>query len=279
MGGACSRWYRQITQYIGGETNAMVLSDAVDNARVTRRPVVDVSALDRVRLGIADDRDAGRDPGGRLLRACVDLVGVTGAGITFGLDRIQGLSLGGTDDAIRLVEDLQFTLGVGPCVDTWTTGRPVSEPHLADPEVARWPGLAGPAVAAGVQALFGFPIVEGGIPIGALDLYCDEPGSLSATQISDALIMADVIAETILGLQTDTMPGVLAGAFDHPARLRSVVHQASGMLSVQLDVTVQVALLRLRAHAYACGETIDNVAAAVVEHGLRIDHQAAEGAL
>ncbi len=239
---------------------------------------MDVSELERVRLGIAEDRDAGRDPGGRLLRACVDLVDVTGAGITVGLDRVQGLSLGGTDDAIRLVEDLQFTLGVGPCVDTWTTGQPVSEPHLADPEIDRWPGLAGPAVAAGVEALFGFPIAERGVPIGALDLYCDEPGSLSATQMSDALTMADVIAETILALQTDTVPGALAGAFDHPARLRSVVHQASGMLSVQLDVTVQVALLRLHAYAYSCGETVDQIAIAIVEHGLRIDHAANDGA-
>jgi GAF domain len=235
---------------------------------------VDVGALERVRLGIAEDRDAGRDPGGRLLRACVDLIGVTGAGITFGLDRVQGLSLGGTDDAIRLVEDLQFTLGVGPCVDTWATGRPVSEPHLAEPEIDRWPGLAGPAVAAGVEALFGFPIAEGGTPIGALDLYCDEPGSLTATQTSDALIMTEVIAEAILDLHTDTMPGDLAGAFDHPARLRSAVHQASGMLSVQLDVTVQVALLRLRAYAYSCGRTVDQVAADIVERGLRIDHPA-----
>jgi hypothetical protein len=49
------------------------------------------------------------------------------------------------------------------------------------------------------------------------------------------------------------------------------VHQASGVVSVQLEVSVGEALVRLRAHAFATGHPLSEVAAAVVAHRLRLD--------
>jgi AmiR/NasT family two-component response regulator len=53
--------------------------------------------------------------------------------------------------------------------------------------------------------------------------------------------------------------------------LRAVVHQATGMVSVQAGCTMDEALLRLRSHAFAAGQPIDELAEAVVNGGLRFD--------
>lgn len=220
--------------------------------------------------GLAGDREAGRDSGTRLVDACVEVVEVTGAGIMLMVGDEQRGSMGGSDDAIRTVEELQFTLGEGPCVDTCRIGRPVLEPNLADPKVARWPEFAGPAVDAGVQAIFGFPLQIGVIRIGALDLYVDTPGGLRPQQFTDALVMADVVAHALLELQAGAEPGALSQGLQDGTNLRSVVHQASGMLSVQLDLSVGDALSRLRAYAYAENRPVNDVAQEIVDRRLRI---------
>ena len=52
---------------------------------------------------------------------------------------------------------------------------------------------------------------------------------------------------------------------------RAVVHQATGMITIQLGTSLADALLRLRAHAYASGRTVSDIAADVVDRRLRFD--------
>ncbi len=228
-------------------------------------------ALREVLIGLGHDRDSGRDPGTRLVNACVEVLEVTGAGITLMVDDENRGSLGASDAAIRVVEDLQFALGEGPCVDTYRSGLPVLEPRLADPAHTRWPQFSGPAVSAGVQAIFGFPLVAGTVAIGALDVYSDRPGDLLPLQVSDALIMADLVTRTVLESQADALPGLLAPQLGDALHVRTAVHQATGMLSVQLDLSLADALACLRAYAFADGRAINDVARAVVERRLHID--------
>ena len=75
-----------------------------------------------------------------------------------------------------LIEQLQYDLGEGPCVDAYQLDRPVLEPDLAEPAAPRWLAFAGPALAAGVRAVFGFPLHVGAVRLGALNLYCDRAG-------------------------------------------------------------------------------------------------------
>jgi hypothetical protein len=210
--------------------------------------------------------------GERLVEACVELVGVTGAGIMLMSGEVHRGTFGSSDQAISLVEDLQFTLGEGPCMDTYRSGEPVFEPQLADPAVDRWPEFAGPAVAAGVEAIFGFPLLAGANSIGALDLYIDRPGDLSVEQLTDARVMAEVVTHTVLELQAGVGPGGLAEELEAVAAVRAIVHQASGMVSQQLGIRVGDALSLLRARAYADGSAIDAVAHDIVARRLRLEY-------
>ena len=170
-----------------------------------------------------------------------------------------------------LIEQLQYELGEGPCVDAYNEDHPVLEPDLVKPQTPRWMGFSGPAIAAGARAVFGFPMQVGSVRLGALNLYRDRPGALSVDQHADALVLAGLCAQSVLVMQANAPPGMLASELEAGADLQSVVHQASGMVSVQLGVSLDDALVRLRAHAFANERRLVEVARDVVHRRLRFD--------
>jgi len=126
-------------------------------------------------------------------------------------------------------------------------------------------------VAAGVRAVFGFPLQVGGVRLGALNLYRTRPGALGDEQHANALVMADVVAQAVLLLQANASPGEVSAELEAEADFQYVVHQAAGMVAVQLNITVAQALVRLRAHAFAADEPLADVARDVVTRALRFD--------
>ncbi len=158
------------------------------------------------------------------------------------------------------MEDLQFTLGEGPCVDSIRTGRPVLQHDLARSGPARWPGFSAGALEAGIRAIFAFPLQVGGIRVGVLDLYRDRPGVLTEAEECEALCFADAATTMLLHLQAqDSLDGSDVGAIS-VIEDRAEVHQASGMVSVQADVTLAQALVLLRARAFAAERPILDLA-------------------
>jgi hypothetical protein len=212
----------------------------------------------------------------RLGEVCRNVVGVTGAGIMLMSNDLPQGSLCATSEVSARIEDLQYTLGEGPCVDAVQGDRPVLEPDLADPARLRWAAFTGPAVEAGVGAVFGFPLRVGSIRLGALDLYRDRPGPLTDDQHADALVMADVAAQAVLVLQSGQPVGVLAAELEAGSDFHYVVHQAAGMVSAQLETSVAQALIRLRAYAFASGRILSEVADDVVDRRLRFEDRSGD---
>jgi hypothetical protein len=199
------------------------------------------------------------------------LTGMSGAGIVLMADDVAHGSLCTSGPASALIEQVQYTLGEGPCVDAHRQGRPVVEPDLAGAGPGRWAAFAEPVVAAGVGAVFGFPLRVGAVRLGALNLYRDRPGDLTDDQHADALVLADVAAEVILLVQARAPAGTLADELARSADLHVVVHQAAGMVAVQLGIGVGDALLRLRARAFADDRPLRDVADDVVTRRMRFD--------
>ena len=232
---------------------------------------MDADRLATLLLDLENDRRDGVDVGERLCDTCVEVLDVAGAGIMLMSDGEHCGTLGVSNRVMTVVEDLQFTLGEGPCIDAYTSGHPILEPDLRDPVTNRWPAFSGPAVQAGVRALFGFPLRTGTANLGALDVYLDHPGGLRADQLSDAVVMAGVISTTVLSLQSDATPGQLPELLGATMHHRAIVHQASGMLSAQLDIDAADALVRIRAHAYTSNRPVNDVAHDIVERRLRLE--------
>jgi transcriptional regulator with GAF, ATPase, and Fis domain len=173
-------------------------------------------------------------------------------------------------DGATLVEDLQFTLGEGPGVDAYSEGRPVLVTDLAG-AASRWMHFVPTAMALGVGAVFAFPMRLGAISTGVLSLYADQVRTLDDGQLEDLVTLADLVTRVVLAMQTGVTAEELAGSLATAADHRAVVHQATGMVAVQLGSSVQDAFVRLRARAYADGLGIDELSTQVVDRRIRFE--------
>lgn len=217
---------------------------------------------------------AGEDPDSlvqRLCQDCANKLPITGVGLALMNDSGHQGVIAATDGPARVMEELQFTLGEGPCVDASRGRRPVLQPDLAKTAAVRWPGFGPEALDAGIAAIFAFPLHVGAIRIGILDLYRDTPGSLDPTELSEALTYADAAVLVLLHLQGQMASvGGLHPQLADPIENRAEVHQATGVVSVSASVSLANALLLLRAHAYSAQRPVLEIARAVIAGSLRI---------
>ena len=206
----------------------------------------------------------------RLCGVCPGIVGVNGAGVMLMSGDIPRGSLCTTDEVSQLIEELQYTLGEGPCVDAHQQDKVVAEPDLADPVTRRWPAFTPPALQAGVRAIFGFPLRVGTVHLGALNLYRDLPGPLTGDQHADALVVADVAARWVLEAQAGAPVDMVAEELEVSADFHFAVHNAAGIVSVQEGISVTEALIRLRASAFSSDRLLADVAQDVISRRLRL---------
>jgi hypothetical protein len=211
------------------------------------------------------------DPARSLCLATVEVLGVTGAGLVL-MSGGQSLDFIGVSDGVsEAVEQMEYTLGEGPCVSAFRSKTPVFDADLADEETTSWPQFRRGALAAGIQAAFGFPLLIERICIGALNLYHDHPGALTDNQVADALVVANFASRSVLAWQADAPPGTLAWQLERAPQHKVEVHQASGRISVQVGVSLEDALVLLRAYAFSHDRPIIDVAADVAAGRLRLD--------
>jgi len=231
--------------------------------------VADLGVVTKALLAIARDTV---DEGGlamRICRACVDGLDVDGAAISLLTAGAARQTLAATDATAELLEDLQFTFNEGACMEAARTGNPVLVGDLRHSgEVERWPMFAAAVMErSAVRAVFALPLQWGAVNLGVLDLYRLQPGALDDGQLRDAIAAADAAALMMLGLRTDPDRGGVDWLDDAVAH-RAEIHQAAGMVSVQLDVTVAEALARMRAHAFVHDRLLIDVACDVVARRL-----------
>jgi len=174
-----------------------------------------------------------------------------------------------SDGVSAQLEDLQFTLGEGPTVDVAGSGELVLEPDLAEVPWQRWPAFTPAALDMGVQAIFAVPLQIGAIRLGVLLAHRDRLGAMGRGVLADMQSFADAARDALLGHgAAGHAPGRFAG---EPGGYLASVHQATGMISVQLSVTQAEALIRMRAYAFSQRRALHEVATDVVLRKLRFD--------
>ena len=119
--------------------------------------------------------------------------------------------------------------------------------------------------------MFAVPLQAGAIRVGVLSLYRVKPGPLAPGELADLIVMAGIA----LGMVLDAAAGVSGRPgyrpLDGVRETRAEVHQAVGMIAVQLGVSLEDAFVRLRARAFASSADLGEVAADVVSRRLRLD--------
>jgi hypothetical protein len=204
-----------------------------------------------------------------LCRAAARWLGVDGASVT----AVSGLGarepLFASDELSALLEELLLTTGEGPGEEDFRFGSPMLVPDL-ELVAARWPGFVSAAVAAGVRAVFALPLQAGAIRVGVLSLYRALPGPLNSGELADSLVFAGFALQMVLDAAAGISGSPEYRGLDGLADSRAEVYQATGMISVQLGVSLEEAFARLRAHAFATGTALGAVADDVVSRKLSL---------
>jgi hypothetical protein len=205
-----------------------------------------------------------------LCRAAVFCLGVDGASVIATSGLVAREPLFASDELSAQLEELQFTTGEGPAAQDLEFGAPLLVPDL-ESVTARWPIFAPAAVTAGARALFAVPLQAGAIQVGVLSTYRARPGPLAVTQLADALVLADIALQMVLDAAAGISGSPDYRPLDGLSDRRAEVYQAVGMISVQLEVDLEEAFVRLRAHAFASGAALGDAADDVVNHRLRLE--------
>ena len=213
--------------------------------------------------------DASASQPEQLCAACAVALPVTGVGLVFINDTGPVGIVAATDGHARQMENLQLTLGEGPCVDASLSGRPVLQPDLRATAPNRWQHFGPAVLEAGIAAIFAFPLQVGAIRLGVLDLYRETPGMLDADELDEALAFTDAATEMMLRLQSQSGGEGLHPELSGGSAYSPVIAQSTGMIAAQARVGVGEALLLLRARAYSLERKVSDVADDVIAHRLR----------
>ncbi|MHA7263784.1 GAF and ANTAR domain-containing protein [Arthrobacter sp. TMN-37] len=227
-------------------------------------------------------RDDGAGPGAGLSAPFLKCANVTGAAVSAFTATDAETLLSASDPVARTLEEAQFDLGEGPRWDAVRTRLPVLLPDLKQSAHLVWPAFGEVLAGLDVAALFVFPLTVGAIDLGVVELYRTGPGSLSGSE----RLAVDVLAgETAWALLRWTLHeahpdapaippsggGFTTGTSSRPAGLpnsRREIHQATGMVLAQANVSAAQALVLLRGHAFSHQQTLQETALQVIRRDL-----------
>lgn len=225
----------------------------------------------------------GPDVPGQIGALCVASLPVTGAAITVMSGPDHQDPVWASDAVAARLDELQFRLAEGPCIQAFTSRRPVLIADIRDDtdhRVAHWPMFTAAARDTTARGIYVLPLQDGAVRVGVLDFYCDEPGALGDDDLNGALRAADGAFWALLGWQAGRRLDLQGAPLTDPAGAgwlagapleRREVYQATGMLIAQLDVEPDTALARLRAYAFLHDQAIDAVARDVISQRIHLD--------
>ena len=198
----------------------------------------------------------------------IDDLGITGVSIAVFGPRGGQSTICSSDAVAARIDELQFDLGEGPQWDTLKTGVPTLVPDVSTGTHDSWPIFAASIGSLHVGALFSFPLLMGAVTVGTVGLYRRTAGALSPRHMEIAVTQASALTDVAVRHAIADADNEGAGESMVTPAMRREVHQATGMILVQLDTTGTIAYSRLQAHAFANGRSVQDVARDVVSRHL-----------
>jgi len=200
-----------------------------------------------------------------LVLRIVDVMPVTGAGVTLIAPGSSPEYVAASNDAALRFEQLQTEISQGPCLLAYESGEPVAVADLAADD--QFPLFSPRAVAAGLAAVFTFPLNAGDMRLGALDLYRDVPGDLDARAMSAAQTLADVTASYLTNARAREEAREISDGFRSSALFDGLTGLPNRLLLQQrLDHATQRAQ-RSQAYAGVLFVDLDDFKAVNDSHG------------
>ncbi|MFH9426337.1 GAF and ANTAR domain-containing protein [Streptomyces sp. NPDC017529] len=198
-------------------------------------------------------------------RACAGDLDADFAGATLVVAGELRLLAAATDERARAVEDAQLVTGEGPCTDAYTHREPTEAADLHH-TAARWPAYTPIACEHGARSVLALPLTIGSLPVGAMDLYRQEPVPFTPEQKTRAAAYARILALLALDEHPHLLNAQPRPAQRGPQGYPPTVHMAAGVLAAKYDLTPDDALARLRAHSFRHNQPLLHTAQHVLDH-------------
>lgn len=229
---------------------------------------------------------------GHMSETAVQLTGVDGAAVALISTSAAVRELVyATDSLAQQLDELHFTLGEGPCIDAYTSGRPQLVDDLDDPvSGSKWPVFVVDARALGAASVFAYPVASGRTTFGVLELYRLSAGPLGSSERAAAFTCALAIGTALIDSYSAEQhrtyarpepagrPPFEPDALGRDPRFtRADVYVAAGMVAVQLAVSADEALDRLRAYAYWSGRPVRDVADDIINRRINLREDRDDG--
>jgi len=198
-----------------------------------------------------------------LTERCVQLLGVSAAGLLLTDQRDNLQVVAASSERTRLLELFQLQTDQGPCVDCFRTGQPVSVVDL--PSAGRWPGFTAAAADAGFAAVHALPMRLRTEVIGALNLFDTNPGPLDSGRLRIGQALADVATIGLLQQRAIRRRDTLTEQLQTALNSRVLIEQAKGVLAERLHLDVAEAFTVLRNDARSRNRRLSELAQAIVD--------------
>lgn len=198
-----------------------------------------------------------------LTERCVQLLGVSAAGLLLTDQRDALQVVAASSERTRLLELFQLQTDQGPCLDCFRTGRPVSVADLAS--AGRWPRFAAAAAEVGFSAVHAVPMRLRADVIGALNLFDTKPGAPDQETLRVGQALADVATIGLLQQRAIRHRDALTEQLQHALNSRILIEQAKGVLAERNGLDVAEAFALLRSSARSQNRRLSDLARAVVD--------------
>ena len=138
------------------------------------------------------------------------------------------ITVASADPLARLLDEQQYEVEDGPCLQALRTGQVVLSDDLSTE--TRWDGYPAMAVAYGARSVYSSPLVVGEKPIGALNLYATAAGAFTADSQAAAAQLTALTAATITAAIRHYDEATLTDHLKTALSSRSVIDQAIGII-------------------------------------------------
>lgn len=202
----------------------------------------------------------------QVVHACVDLFGLGGAGLLVADEQDMLRYVAASDGPGRVLEETEASAGQGPCTEAYVTAQVVTCRDVTD-EADRWPILAKAMADLPVRGVLGVPVRLGGVPIGTLDVYCEEPHDWDDSEVAALSRYAEVITTTLTAALQAHTAGELARQLQYALDYRVVIERAVGFLMASHSADAVAAFNALRTAARSRRTKIGLVAEHVLSTG------------
>jgi GAF domain-containing protein len=195
---------------------------------------------------------------------CVDLLGVSAAGVMLASPEGSLGLVASSSEAMRLLELFELQAQEGPCLDAFRTGQAVAHENLQAGS-GRWPAFSTAALQAGFQSALALPLRLREAIIGALNLLGATRTPMAEADVIAARAFADLATVSILQHRVTAEAHLLNEQLSAALNSRVVIEQAKGVISERAGIDVAEAFSRLRTYARNTNLRLTDVAQAAID--------------